>query len=117
MDKLNAAADEERSLVCLQVLRALVALSIFSNHWADHFFPDLARQQQLTIDFFFAIEGFFAARLIARLQATQTEGLVPIWQPLGKIYPLYLIGLIAGLLSVWPFALSKENAWSPEVTF
>ena len=48
----------------LHVLRIMAAIAIVTGHWATPYNNNLLAQGQLSIDFFFAIEGYLFARSI-----------------------------------------------------
>jgi peptidoglycan/LPS O-acetylase OafA/YrhL len=84
----------DNSMGTLQVMRVLAAIGILSNHWSEGL---LIPQTQLSIDFFFFVEGFLAASMICR-----ASNKIGNWQLIRsrfvKIYPLYFIGLLAGIV-------------------
>ncbi|GGH21613.1 hypothetical protein GCM10007036_26010 [Alsobacter metallidurans] len=86
----------------------MIALTIMANHWADHSYENLIPQQQITIDIFFMIEGFLAAHLLGQSRATKAS---VIGHRLLEIYPLYFLGLLAGVAAVlaWP---ELREGWS-----
>lgn len=77
----------------LHVLRALAAIGILSNHWSEGL---LIPQTQLSIDFFFFVEGFLAASML-----NESSGKAGFWrlirQRFVKTYLLYFIGLLIGI--------------------
>lgn len=98
----SAVLDAETAhFPALQGLRVLIALTIMANHWSDHAYENLIPQQQITIDIFFMIEGFLAAHLLGQSRATKMS---LIGHRLLEIYPLYILGLLAGVAAVlaWP---------------
>jgi peptidoglycan/LPS O-acetylase OafA/YrhL len=105
-------------------LQALAPVSIFTGHWAEGLMQNPLPQGQLGVDFFFAVEGFFAADIIVRTQANFSF-LKLIFARVSKIYPLYLLGMLislalAGILLCfnfveWPMPVIKQaflwNTW------
>lgn len=111
--------DEGHPDTTLHVLRLFVGLSIFSAHWSEPYFPlamPMMPQAQLAIDFFFVIEGYFSGRLL-----TTEGGSAGFWrsvlQRFAHVYPLYLSGLLAGVATVVPLALAREEGWSSSFAF
>ena len=106
--------DNDDSTTChaaLQGLRALVALAIMSNHWTDHRYDGLIPQQQIAVDFFFAIEGFLAASTLGQFGSSPwTQH--PVSQRLFRVYPLYFLGLLAGAVTVSPLVWSSTAGWT-----
>jgi hypothetical protein len=74
----------------------------------------LIPQIQLPVDVFFSVEGFVAGSL-----AFSRDDSLGQWRPafrrFTEIYPLYLMGLIAGLFVMYPLALRVQDGWSIQV--
>lgn len=99
----------------LHVLRVLVGLAIFANHWSENRYDRLIPQTQLAIDFIFFIEGLLAAHML-----TGKPGLSAgraILDRFVKIYPIWVLALMIGFAGFVPTALAGENGWSVELLF
>lgn len=94
----------------LQVLRVLVALAIFLNHWADGRYDRLIPQTQLAIDFIFFIEGLLAAQLLASRPFSDVRA--PVLDRFAKIYPIWIIALGVGVLAALPLAVTAQDGWA-----
>lgn len=87
----------DRYHVALMGLRALAPIIIFTSHWADELGDNPLRQSQLSIDFFFAVEGFLAAETMFWV-GPHVSPLKLFGLQLLKIYPLYVLGIVASVL-------------------
>lgn len=99
----------------LHLLRILVALAIFANHWSETRYDRLIPQTQLAIDFIFFIEGLLAAHML-----TGKPGLSAgraILERFVKIYPIWILALMVGFAGFVPTALAGENGWSLSLLF
>lgn len=105
--------DAQRS-VALQGLAILATLGIMTGHWADFYYPNLLPKSQTSIDTFFAIEGFWAADMLARARVNDSFWSL-VRQRLLKIYPLYLLGISLSLALVIPQALQEPSGWTPAI--
>ena len=95
----------------LHLIRALMAQAVFTSHWSVPRYGTLMPQTQLLIDVFFSVEGFLAGSLAFSSDGSP-GGWAPVIRRFTAIYPLYLIGLIAGLLALYPSALQAQDGWS-----
>ncbi|NLS05612.1 acyltransferase [Rhizobium sp. P32RR-XVIII] len=89
-------SSDHDNTIALTGLQALAPIMIFTSHWTEGLFKDPFTQGQLSIDFFFAIEGYFCGRLMAEGGRTATFQSL-IWGRLSRIYPLYLLGILMSL--------------------
>lgn len=113
MAELNTLNERDpRPSVALQGLAALATLGIMTGHWADFYYPDLLPKSQTSIDTFFAIEGFWAAGILARAGVHDSFWSL-VRQRLLKIYPLYLLGILLSLALVIPQSLQGPPGWTP----
>jgi hypothetical protein len=74
----------------------------------------LVPQMQLPVDIFFSVEGFLAGSLAFSRNDTFGQW-TPVIRRFIAIYPLYLMGLIAGLFLMYPLALRLQDGWSIHV--
>lgn len=97
----------------LHLLRLLAAICIFAGHWCEPYYPAAFPQGQLAIDMFFMVEGFLAARLlsVAARPGARVTGLM--LARLGHVYPVYLAGLLAGLVASAGLLLTHAEGWTP----
>jgi hypothetical protein len=95
----------------LHVIRALMGVAVFASHWSVPRYAMFIPQIQLPVDVFFSVEGFLAGSL-----AFSRDGSFGQWTPVIRritaIYPLYVLGLISGLLVMYPLALRLQDGWS-----
>jgi peptidoglycan/LPS O-acetylase OafA/YrhL len=111
----NVTKQTAQPLVGIQGLRALAAICVMTRHWNDFTYGWLLPQNQIDVDVFFAAEGFIAASVLGLGQAGAR-----FWPALGrhllKVYPVYLIGLLAGVILAMPFGvplpLAGPQPWS-----
>jgi hypothetical protein len=103
LDKIGHA----NSYPTLQGARFLVAIGILSGHLLHGYGLDY-NPNQLTVDLFFFLEGFFATQI-----RTQDKS---AWRSIVarflRLYPLYMIGLLLGLVSVLPLVLRGQEGWT-----
>lgn len=94
----------------LQILRCLSGLGIFAAHWGEPYGATMVTQFQLTIDFFFFLEGFFAAQYLGVSGQHFFSQQTPLSR-FARIYPLYFLALTVGagsnLLAETPFSLAN----------
>jgi peptidoglycan/LPS O-acetylase OafA/YrhL len=102
-------SDHDRT-IALTGLQALAPIMIFTSHWTEGLFRDPFMQSQLSIDFFFAVEGYFCARLMAEGGRDATFPSL-IWDRLSRIYPLYLLGILMSLSIAAVLAVSGSVEW------
>jgi hypothetical protein len=88
-----------------------MALAVFASHWSVPRYAMLIPQKQLPVDLFFSVEGFLAGSL-AFSRHDSFGRWTPVVRRFTAIYPLYLMGLIAGLLVMYPMALRLQDGWS-----
>jgi peptidoglycan/LPS O-acetylase OafA/YrhL len=103
----------EQPYVALQGLRALAAICVMSFHWNDFVYDWLLPLNLIDVDVFFAAEGFFAASALMRTNANGAPWSV-LGQHLLKIYPVYLIALLWGVLLALPLGVPLERSM-PEI--
>ena len=101
----------EASYPTLHVVRALMAIAVFASHWSVPRYAMLVPQIQLPVDIFFSVEGFLAAS-VAFSRCDSYGRWTPVLRRVMAIYPLYLMGLVAGLLVMYPLALRLQDGWS-----
>ena len=94
-------------------LRILAAVAIMSNHWMDYHVVGRIPQQQIAVDFFFAAEGLLAGQALV-LAGDAASAAVTIWQRVIRLYPLYLLGLVAGAAMADPLARVAAGGWTAE---
>jgi len=95
----------------LHVLRIMAAVAIVTGHWATPYNNNLLAQGQLSIDFFFAIEGYLFARSIG--DGSQRSNVFrEILRRFLLIYPIYAIGTVAGLAATAPMVASGFEGWN-----
>jgi len=104
--------DARDTFATLQVLRVIAATCVLAGHWSEPYMPKLLPQGQLSIDVFFAVEGFLAERAIADGNISP-RGLV--LQRFCYVYPVYLLSLAVGFCSVIPFVVAGSEGWSIEL--
>lgn len=113
----RAKSASQQSEICyptLHVLRALMGLAVFASHWSVPRYAMLIPQKQIPVDLFFSVEGFLAASL-AFSGADSSGQWKPVIRRFMAIYPLYLLGLIVGLLVMYPLALRLQDGWSMHI--
>jgi len=104
----------QQSEICyptLHVIRALMAVAVFASHWSVPRYAMLIPQKQLPVDLFFSVEGFLAGSLAFSFDNSFGRW-TPVIRRFTAIYPLYLMGLLAGLLVMYPLALRLQDGWS-----
>ena len=113
-----AAAPAGRLATCegeryptMHLLRLLAAISIFTGHWSEPYITQLWPQGQIAIDVFFMIEGFLSMRLLAKSSGRTPVGRL-IRQRFVQVYPIYVIGLVAGFCAFAPLAFGEEQGWT-----
>jgi hypothetical protein len=105
---------EKATYPAIEGLRVIVPLAILLNHWSDGLYDRLLPQGQLAIDYFFATEGFLAAGVFARKQATPRRY---FWNRLVTLYPVYCIALLVGAYLVWSFQIASHFTWTSTSVF
>lgn len=98
----------------LHVIRALMAVAVFASHWSVPRHAMLIPQIQLPVDVFFSVEGFLAGS-VAFSRDNAFGSWTTVIHRFTAIYPLYLMGLIVGLLAMYPLALLLQEGWSIHV--
>jgi hypothetical protein len=98
----------------LHVIRALMAVAVFASHWSVPRYAMFIPQIQLPVDVFFSVEGFVAGSL-AFSRGDSLGQWTPVIRRFTEIYPLYLMGLIAGLFVMYPLALRLQDGWSMHI--
>jgi peptidoglycan/LPS O-acetylase OafA/YrhL len=107
-------ADRDRAAFpILHLLRLLAAICIFAGHWCEPFYPTAFPQGQLAIDMFFMVEGFLAVRLLSTAMRPGDSARAVVLARIGHVYPIYLVGLIAGFAACWGLLLSHAEGWTP----
>ncbi|AQS85172.1 MAG: acyltransferase family protein [Acetobacter aceti] len=96
----------------LQLLRMLVALSIFTGHWGEPYVGRLWPQGQIAIDIFFMIEGFLAMGSLSQPAVISMTRQQIIGSRLAHIYPVYAIALVASFCAFAPLALTNAEGWT-----
>jgi peptidoglycan/LPS O-acetylase OafA/YrhL len=110
MSRENASG--ELPYTALYGLRALAPIIILTNHWSEGLFTHLLSQQQLSIDIFFAVEGFLVADALFRADLATTFWSM-MWKRLVKIYPLYIVGLGASFCLALLLLNAGISEWTP----
>ncbi|GGE17939.1 hypothetical protein GCM10011390_41410 [Aureimonas endophytica] len=105
---------DPRPSTALMGLRALAPIMIFTSHWTEGLIDNPFYQQQLSIDLFFAVEGFLAASLLER-EGQEAPLRRLVGQRVAKIYPLYLLGLLLSLGFAALFAAIGLPLWPADV--
>jgi peptidoglycan/LPS O-acetylase OafA/YrhL len=103
---LGGAAMGER-FIALDGLRGAAALVVVTHH-APHLFPWAAPGAYLAVDLFFALSGFVIAHAYGARLATGLGALPFMWARIKRLYPLYLLGAVFGLLVLLPKALAGD---------
>ena len=88
-----------------------MALAVFVSHWSYPRYVTLVPQIQLPVDVFFSVEGFLAGSLAFSRDDSFGQW-TPVIRRFTAIYPLYLMGLVVGLLAMYPLALRLQDGWS-----
>ncbi len=92
----------------LDGLRGLGALIVVVGHgWGD------MRSGYPAVDFFFLHSGFVLAYTNARRQHLPRFGVEFVVRRIIRIYPLYLIGLLLGLVEALHLMAEQDPLWSP----
>lgn len=88
-------------------LRGVAAIVVVSHH-APRLFPWAPPGAYLAVDLFFALSGFVIAHAYAaRLAAGEGVGAF-MWARIKRLYPLYLLGAVLGLLVLLPKAIGGD---------
>ena len=84
----------------LDAMRAVAALAVVTHHAPGLFGTGLLPNSPLAVDLFFALSGF----VIAHAYEQRLAGGLGFWRFMAirvvRLYPLYLLGLIAGVVQV-----------------
>jgi peptidoglycan/LPS O-acetylase OafA/YrhL len=93
---MSARGAESGRYVVLDGMRGLAALAVIADHVDAGWLTDALPGRYLAVDFFFVLSGFVLSHVYgARLAAGMS-----VWQfmriRLIRLYPLYLVGLLAG---------------------
>jgi|CXWL01.1.fsa_nt_gi peptidoglycan/LPS O-acetylase OafA/YrhL len=91
---VNAA--EARRFVTLDGMRGLAALAIITDHVDSPFFNAALPGRYLAVDFFFVLSGFVLSHVYGRRLADGLSALAFMRARFIRLYPLYLVGLLAG---------------------
>lgn len=109
---ISLVNEKDRSYPMLQLLRMLVALSIFTGHWGEPYVGRLWPQGQIAIDIFFMIEGFLAMGFLSQPAVISMSKRQIIGSRLAHIYPVYAIALVVSFCSFAPQALANTGGWT-----
>src|SRR3569833_3341623 len=107
----------QQSEICYptqHVIRALMAVAVIASHCSEPRYAMLIPQKQLPVDLFFSVEGFLAGSLAFSFDNSFGRW-TPVIRRFTAIYPLYLMGLLAGLLVMYPLALRFQDGWSVHI--
>lgn len=88
-------AGKERFVV-LDGMRGLAALAVITDHVHSPFMETLLPGRYLAVDFFFVLSGFVIAHAYAQRLASGMTPLAFMRVRVIRLYPLYLLGALAG---------------------
>ena len=112
MSNLTAAGQKNGSSnSTLYVMQAIMALAVLTSHWEYPYDLLYVAQFKVPVDYFFFIEGFLTTQglLLAAADAPAWRAIIRrIW----RIYPLHVLGLVAGAAGFFAAAQAHENGWS-----
>ncbi len=105
-------AGKERFVV-LDGMRGLAALAVITDHVHSGFLTALLPGRYLAVDFFFVLSGF----VLAHVYAERLKSGMSMWAFMRvrvvRLYPLYLVGALAGAVLAALYALKGWGTWSP----
>lgn len=93
---------QRRVFLELDGLRGVAALAVMTRHAPDDLFRDWLPGSYLAVDLFFALSGFVIAHAYADKLATGMSTARFTLIRLIRLYPLYLLGTVLGLLVLLP---------------
>jgi len=97
---------EKRQFVTLNGLRGVAAIAIYTGHLPDPTFKDLMPVRYLGVDFFFVLSGFVLAHAYGERLRSGMGVVEFMARRYIRLWPLYLLGSLAGL------AVAVQFGWS-----
>jgi peptidoglycan/LPS O-acetylase OafA/YrhL len=95
----------------LDGMRGVAAISVMLMHASEYLDHDLLPQASIAVDFFFVLSGFVIAHAYGE---RASMGLAKFMsRRMVRLYPMYLVGLIAGVPMLLLFAHQRLTDYSP----
>lgn len=106
-------AERERFIV-LDGMRGLAAFAVITDHVHSPWFDAALPGRYLAVDFFFVLSGFVLSHVYSRRLAAGMTAWAFMRARLIRLYPLYLVGTLAGASLAVLLVLRgwSETAWS-----
>ena len=112
MSSIEASGSkDDASTATLHVMQAIMAVAVLTSHWEYPYDLQYVAQFKVPVDYFFFIEGFLTMQGLFRAAPAPPTWRV-IVRRIWRIYPLHVIGLIAGAATFFAAARAQENGWS-----
>jgi peptidoglycan/LPS O-acetylase OafA/YrhL len=110
-----AAAAARRSFQTLDGMRGVGAAIIVMRHVPRLFWPIRVPESYLAVDLFYLVSGFVIAHAYGQRLAAGGFFWPFVKTRLIRLYPLYLIALLVGVLTATALLLqSSHSSWTPE---
>lgn len=111
-EALPAGSSPRTRFAVLDGMRGLAAVFIILDHLTDVMKPPLFPGRYLAVDLFFLLSGFVIAHSYGdRLRAEMSVRDFML-QRLVRLYPLYALGLVLGLIAILPtLRFAGSNTW------
>lgn len=93
---VSADIVEKERFVVLDGMRGLAALAVITDHVHSPFMEALLPGRYLAVDFFFVLSGFVIAHAYAQRLAGGMSAMAFMRARVFRLYPLYLLGAVAG---------------------
>ena len=93
--------DKPHTFEMLDVIRGLAAIMVAEGHLAHYFFDKQMPGRYLAVDVFFVLSGFVLAHAYEPRFAQGLRAGRFLTIRLIRLYPLYLVGFLLGLLNLW----------------
>src|ERR1700753_3865431 len=111
MSNLTAAGQKNGSSnSTLYVMQAIMALAVLTSHWEYPYDLLYVAQFKVPVDYFFFIEGFLTTQGLL-LTAADAPAWRAIIRRIWRIYPLHVLGLVAGAAGFFGAAPAHEKRW------